>query len=151
MSSRREWAKFTHFIYSNRPSAADRASLPPREDVPLPTRPPFNAFVGNISFDVNESHLESFFEHPDGVRNIQTFRSFPLKLCLQIKSAKVIRDHAESSRGFGYVEFNTVEGLKEALKKSGTVSSPTPFPAYSDLIFAAIHESQHPRECGRST
>lgn len=49
------------------PSSADRASFTPREEVPIPTNPPFNAFVGNLSFDVDESHLESYFEHGDGV------------------------------------------------------------------------------------
>ena len=34
---------------------------PPREDLPLPTEPPFTAFVGNLAFDLNETDLEEFF------------------------------------------------------------------------------------------
>ena len=35
--------------------------MPPREDVPLPTQPPYTAFVGNLPFDLTESELGSFF------------------------------------------------------------------------------------------
>ena len=40
-------------------SPAERG--PPREDLPLPTEPPFTAFVGNLAFDLNEPDLEEFF------------------------------------------------------------------------------------------
>ena len=33
-----------------------------REDLPLPTEPPFTAFVGNLTFDITEGELEEFFE-----------------------------------------------------------------------------------------
>lgn len=39
---------------------ADRTG-PMREDLPLPTEPPFTAFVGNLAFDINEQELEEFF------------------------------------------------------------------------------------------
>ena len=39
-------------------SPADR---PPREDLPLPTSPPYTAFIGNLAFDVTESEMASFF------------------------------------------------------------------------------------------
>ena len=42
-------------------NSADRASGPPREDLPLPTQPPYTAFVGNLAFDLNEAELEDFF------------------------------------------------------------------------------------------
>ena len=38
---------------------ADR--FPPREDLPLPTQPPYTAFVGNLSFDLTDSEFEGFF------------------------------------------------------------------------------------------
>lgn len=41
--------------------AADRQSGPPREDLPLPTEPPFMAFVGNLPFDITEGDLQEFF------------------------------------------------------------------------------------------
>ena len=40
---------------------ADRGPPPPREDVPLPTQPPYTAFVGNLAFDLTEDELGSFF------------------------------------------------------------------------------------------
>lgn len=44
-------------------SEADRG--PPRDDLPLPTEPPFTAFVGNLAFDLTEIDLEEFFAgHP---------------------------------------------------------------------------------------
>lgn len=32
-----------------------------REDLPLPTEPPYTAFVGNLTFDLIEADLEEFF------------------------------------------------------------------------------------------
>ncbi|KAF8736570.1 hypothetical protein AX14_014310 [Amanita brunnescens Koide BX004] len=75
---------------------------PPREDVPLPTRPPYTAFIGNLSFDLTETELQSFFS-----------ASNP-------KSAKIIRDREDKPKGFGYVEFEDLDGLKEGLAKSGS-------------------------------
>lgn len=40
---------------------ADRQAAPPREDVPLPTQPPYTAFVGNLAFDLTEAELGDFF------------------------------------------------------------------------------------------
>lgn len=52
--------------------SADRAPLPPREEVPLPTVPPFTAFVGNLAFDMSDSELGDFF-NPHKVREYLTF------------------------------------------------------------------------------
>ena len=41
---------------------ADRQAYPPREDLPLPTQPPYTAFVGNLAFDLTEHDLETFFD-----------------------------------------------------------------------------------------
>ncbi|KAH9902549.1 hypothetical protein C8Q73DRAFT_670783 [Cubamyces lactineus] len=73
---------------------------PPREDLPLPTEPPFTAFVGNLTFDITESELEEFFGG-------------------KTKSVKIIKDRDDKPKGFGYVEFSDLEGLKEALTKTG--------------------------------
>jgi len=82
-------------------SRPDRAG-PPREDLPLPTEPPYTAFIGNLAFDLTESELEDFF---GGV---------------QTKSVKIIKDRDEKPKGFGYIEFADLEGLKDALAKSGS-------------------------------
>ncbi|KZV77275.1 RNA-binding domain-containing protein [Peniophora sp. CONT] len=84
-------------------SRGDRGGgFPPREDLPLPTSPPYTAFVGNMAFDLTEQDLESFF---DG---------------LSVKSVKVIKDRDERPKGFGYVEFGSLDDLKGALERSGT-------------------------------
>ncbi|KAJ3513095.1 hypothetical protein NLJ89_g3135 [Agrocybe chaxingu] len=81
---------------------ADRQHLPPREDVPLPSQPPYTAFVGNLAFDLTESELGQFFS---GAKT---------------KSVKIIKDRDDKPKGFGYVEFEDLEGLKDALSKSGS-------------------------------
>ncbi len=32
-----------------------------RDDVPLPTNPPYTAFIGNLPFDITEGEMEEFF------------------------------------------------------------------------------------------
>ncbi|KAI0297298.1 hypothetical protein B0F90DRAFT_1740869 [Multifurca ochricompacta] len=83
----------------------DRQAYPPREDLPLPTQPPYTAFVGNLAFDLTERDLETFF---DG---------------LKTKSVKVIKDREERPKGFGYVEFEELDDLKGALTKTGATLS----------------------------
>ena len=41
----------------------------------------------------------------------------------QTKSVKIIRDREDKPKGFGYIEFEDVEGLKEAIAKSGSVTT----------------------------
>lgn len=40
-----------------------------REEVPLPSHPPFTAFIGNLAFDITENELASFF-NPHQVRGL---------------------------------------------------------------------------------
>lgn len=42
-------------------TSVDRSSGPPRDDIPIPTQPPFTAFIGNLAFDLTEADLEQFF------------------------------------------------------------------------------------------
>ena len=39
----------------------DTNRYPPREEVPLPTQPPYTAFVGNLPFELTEFELEQHF------------------------------------------------------------------------------------------
>jgi len=82
-------------------SRPDRSG-PPREDLPLPTEPPYTAFVGNLVFDLTELDLEEFFGAD------------------KTKSVKIIRDREDKPKGFGYVEFNDLDSLKDALAKTGS-------------------------------
>jgi len=83
-------------------SRADRVA-PVRDDIPLPTQPPYTAFVGNLAFDLGESDLGRFFQN--------------------VKSVKIIKDREEKPKGFGYVEFEDLDGLKAALANNGQVLS----------------------------
>ena len=42
-----------------------------------------------------------------------------------MKDIKIIKDRDEKPKGFGYVEFETLDGLKDALTRSGGVSGGT--------------------------
>ena len=41
---------------------------------------------------------------------------------LQLKSVKLIKDREGKPKGFGYIEFATLQDLKDGLAKSGVVS-----------------------------
>ncbi|WVQ80939.1 hypothetical protein IAT38_003046 [Cryptococcus sp. DSM 104549] len=73
-----------------------------REELPLPTVPPFTAFIGNLSFDADvEEQVREFFGD------------------LKPVSVRMVKDPPTGKpKGFGYVEFPTQDGLKEALSRS---------------------------------
>ena len=71
-----------------------------REATPqqIPDRPPFTAHLGNLSYDATSETVTEFFEGCDVV------------------SVRIIEDRElQRPKGFGYVEFTDVEGLKKAL------------------------------------
>ncbi|KAL4889498.1 translation initiation factor 4B [Aspergillus ambiguus] len=73
-----------------------------REPLPLPTEPPFTAHVGNLSFDATSADISDLFADC-GVTNV-----------------RIVEDKlTHSPKGFGYVEFETVDGLKKALDLAG--------------------------------
>lgn len=69
----------------------------------MPTKAPYIAFVGNLAFDLFEDGIADFFA--------------PTPL----KDIKIIKDRDDKPKGFGYVEFETLDGLKEGLSRSGGV------------------------------
>ncbi|KAF5370460.1 hypothetical protein D9615_009777 [Tricholomella constricta] len=75
---------------------------PPRDDVPMPTSTSVHCVHRNLAFDLTESELEEFFG--------------PSKT----KSVKIIKDREDKPKGFGYIEFEELDGLKDALAKSGS-------------------------------
>eukprot|EP00659_Diplonema_papillatum_P015835 gene15835-24197_t len=87
----------SRFSTSDKQGAARRQQGGP---IQWPDKPPFTAFVGNFAFEVTESDLVEFFE---GAKN-----------------ARVMRQ-GDQSKGYGYVEFNTVQDLKEAVERSDEV------------------------------
>ena len=86
-------------------STLDRASerFTPREQLPLSSKPPYTAHLGNLPFDATQGDVEEYFQgcEPTNVR--------------------IVEDKIEHKpKGFGYVEFRTLDGLKKALTLDGT-------------------------------
>ena len=65
-------------------------------------------------------------------------------LASQTKSVKIIKDREEKPKGFGYVEFEDLEGLKDALTKSGLVEFPASL-QYFQILTKSLElvESDH--------
>ncbi|KAM0751491.1 hypothetical protein T439DRAFT_347362 [Meredithblackwellia eburnea MCA 4105] len=92
--------------YGGRSGGDFESDRPPRAELPIPTAPPYTAFVGNLSFDVLEDDLKDFFTG------------------LSTTSIRLVQGHDMRPKGFGYVEFANVEDLKSALALTGqTVGS----------------------------
>lgn len=75
-----------------------------RESVPskLPEKPPYTAHLGNLSYDATSESVTAFFEGCDVV------------------SVRIIEDRElQRPKGFGYVEFGNLDGLKKALTLDG--------------------------------
>ncbi|KAJ9612874.1 Eukaryotic translation initiation factor 4B [Cladophialophora chaetospira] len=73
-----------------------------REELPLPTQPPYTAHLANLSFDARQEDVNDFF-----------------KDC-QVTNVRIVEDKLDRKpKGFGYVEFATLDGLKAALALSG--------------------------------
>lgn len=74
-----------------------------REQLPLPSKPPFTVHLGNMSFDATEGDVQDFFGE------------------CQVTSVRIVEDKMDRKpKGFGYAEFATLDGLKKALALSGT-------------------------------
>jgi translation initiation factor 4B len=79
-----------------------------------------------LAFDLSEAELEDFFSMSRVcIVHLET-ECLKLIFSLQTKSVKIIKDRDDKPKGFGYVEFEDVEGLKDALSKSGAVSLTLP-------------------------
>ncbi|KIV93573.1 hypothetical protein PV10_04778 [Exophiala mesophila] len=80
-----------------------RDGYPPREQLPLPTQPPYTAHLANLSFDATQGDVNEFF-----------------KDC-SVTNVRIVEDKLDRKpKGFGYVEFATLDGLKAALALSGS-------------------------------
>lgn len=83
--------------YQDRPYAT-RDSFPQR----IPDKPPYTAHLGNLSYDATIESVTDFFEGCD------------------VASVRIIEDREmQRPKGFGYVEFTNVDGLKKALDLDG--------------------------------
>ncbi|KAI4168559.1 MAG: hypothetical protein LQ348_007465 [Seirophora lacunosa] len=74
-----------------------------REQLPLPSKPPFTVHLGNVSFDSTEGDIHDFFGG------------------CEVTSVRIVEDKLDRKpKGFAYAEFATLDGLKKALDLSGT-------------------------------
>ena len=81
----------------------DRFSGYHKEQLPLPTKPPFTAHLGNLPFDAAEGEIQDFFAD------------------CSVTNVRIVEDRIERKpKGFGYVEFATLDGLKKALDQGGS-------------------------------
>ncbi|OAQ62399.1 RNA recognition motif containing protein [Pochonia chlamydosporia 170] len=82
----------------------DRGYSSVRENLPqkLPDKPPFTAHLGNLAYDATNESVTEFFEG------------------CEVVSVRIIEDREmQRPKGFGYVEFGDLEGLKKALTLDG--------------------------------
>ena len=82
---------------------AERGGYSMREQLPLPTKPPYTVHLGNMSFDATEGDIQDFFAG-----------------CF-VTNVRIVEDKLERKpKGFGYAEFATLDGLKKALEFNNT-------------------------------
>ncbi|KAJ6184068.1 hypothetical protein N7519_005369 [Penicillium mononematosum] len=75
--------------------------MPPAPDIQ--NIPPYTCHVGNLSFEATDADISEFFSG------------------CGVTSVRLVEDKlTKAPKGFGYVEFETVEGLKKALDLSGS-------------------------------
>ncbi|KAI8846029.1 hypothetical protein BJ741DRAFT_586418 [Chytriomyces cf. hyalinus JEL632] len=86
--------------YASSSMAGDRGA--PRGDVAFPTQPPYNAYIGNLSYEINENDIESLFKD------------------LKVKSVRLLRDTDDNIKGFGYCEFDDADSLRGAVALHGS-------------------------------
>jgi translation initiation factor 4B len=73
-----------------------------REQLPLPSEPPYTAHLANLSFDAGDDDVNDFFRD------------------CEVKEVRIVKDRMDDKpKGFGYVTFESLEGLKTALSLSG--------------------------------
>ncbi|EFP90972.2 uncharacterized protein PGTG_17244 [Puccinia graminis f. sp. tritici CRL 75-36-700-3] len=100
--SRGDGNRYPDRDYNRRGGDRDGMERPTRVEVPVPDKPPYNAFVGNLSWEVGSTELEEFF----GASHIISIR--------------LITDGATGKpKGYGYVEFDDRDALVAATDKSG--------------------------------
>ncbi|ETN41693.1 uncharacterized protein HMPREF1541_03629 [Cyphellophora europaea CBS 101466] len=81
---------------------SERQGYSVREQLPMPTAPPYTAHLANLSFDALEDDVNDFFRD------------------CEVKEVRIVKDKMDDKpKGFGYVTFDSLEGLKTALNLSG--------------------------------
>lgn len=85
-------------IISLKQNANDTTGYSVRDELPLPSKPPYTVHLGNLSFDATVTDVTEFFEG------------------CECTNVRIIEDREQMKpKGFGYAEFATLDGLKKAL------------------------------------
>ncbi|KAF2762573.1 hypothetical protein EJ05DRAFT_6347 [Pseudovirgaria hyperparasitica] len=91
-------------------------SSTPRDALPLPSRPPYTAYVGNLSFEdtLTTDVIGDFFKDEFEKAKASNKDGIGDKI-LTVTNVRIVTDRFEGkSKGFGYVEFGSVDALKFA-------------------------------------
>lgn len=81
----------------------DRGGYSIRQELPLPSKPPFTVHLGNMPFDATNGDVEDFFRD------------------CTVSSVRIVEDKMDQKpKGFAYVEFRTLDGIKKALDLNGS-------------------------------
>lgn len=108
--------------------SADRGGYSVREQLPLPSKPPYTVHLGNMSFDATEGDVEDFFAG------------------CEVTNVRIVEDKMDRKpKGFGYAEFASLDGLKKALDLSGKQ-----FQGRNIRISVAEPRKSNPFTCGSS-
>ena len=87
--------------YEHRGYQIDRNARPLKTEVP--TQGPFKIFLGNVSFRITDNDIRDLFSG------------------LPVVSIHLPKDQMNRLRGFGYVEFESVDDLKTAIEMNGAI------------------------------
>ncbi|KAI8815185.1 hypothetical protein BJ742DRAFT_782672 [Cladochytrium replicatum] len=92
------YARMSRDYGGDRGDRGGRESAMERRGLPVPSRPPYIAHLGNLAYDLRESDVNNFFRD------------------LRIVSVRLVRGSDDRPKGFGYVEFSDAESLEAALR-----------------------------------
>jgi RNA recognition motif-containing protein len=79
-----------------------RENRGPRQHVPIPNAPPYTAYIGNLPFNVTEDALAEYFHG------------------LDVKEIRLVKLPDGRSKGFAFVEFQSVDDLTQCLTANGS-------------------------------
>lgn len=87
------------------PESEEEPEAPPEKEYDWPAEPPFTAYVGNLAFSVKDSE-----ELRQGVTDL-LHRRFQTQITI-VNSRLAIDRQENTSRGFGYLEVETLDDVR---------------------------------------